>query len=813
MMKNEEKSRFTWIPFYTELAEKLLEYKNNRADLISFVFSKDGLQDFSNYLHLQDKTKKIDDIDPFSFMGIFNRGSLSQSNRIIILDRIKKQFDIKAEVPSDFDGVPVLNYARMFFYHWEALKESCNSLWEAYDAIMNEKLKLWFDYCNIASRRAECTMPLFWCKAYEYIALDSRNIDYLKKNGVDVDVHDEASYLSLLQLLKGKIASGEIRDKSFPEISFSAFNNSMENDKDVSFWSGGIKWDEGKTNKLEDFNNDNCWQIGWDKEDDSKGAKNAWKNIKKVKKGDYLAFHGYGGNNDLTIYQVSLIIGKDEENGKLFFEKLNKPEDTLFHGKAPKMPKGTWWGTLFPITGEEAISKIFGNYYKKDKSSLHLTLYKDILNLKKNIILQGAPGTGKTYNTAALALSICDVTDVDLSNHEAVMERYEQMRYDKEKNPSGQIGFCTFHQSMDYEDFVEGIKPNTENGQISYDYEDGIFKRMVVSSKYAFVNNQKEAIVAFKNFDERWNCLIDSINESSSYIFETKKKNEMKVLDVTDNSITLQGKSAKKATTCYKNEMEKLWTVFGDSNLEEIKNFNTEFRKYVGGNETAKYAILKDLQNKKIDRNYTQEDNQLDYDKKKELASKLDDEDFKTIPNKNYVLIIDEINRGNVSKIFGELITLLEADKRIGSDHPINVMLPYSKESFGVPSNLYIIGTMNTTDRSVGNIDYAVRRRFAFVTLKADRQILVSKYGEESKQVQLFDAVFTFLNDDKKHPDMDIDDLMVGHSYFMADDDNKLKLKLEYEIIPLIREYCKDGIVNVKKDELEKAFNDWKTAI
>ena len=190
------------------------------------------------------------------------------------------------------------------------------------------------------------------------------------------------------------------------------------------------------------------------------------------------------------------------------------------------------------------------------------------------------------------------------------------------------------------------------------------------------------------------------------------------------------------------------------------------------------------------------------------ITGKVDDE-----TPQNYVLIIDEINRGNVSKIFGELITLLEADKRIGGEHPIKVTLPYSKELFGVPSNLYIIGTMNTTDRSVGNIDYAVRRRFAFVTLKADRQILVSKYGEESKQVQLFDAVFTFLNDDKKHPDMDIDDLMVGHSYFMANDDNELKLKLKYEIIPLIMEYSKDGIVNVKKDELKKAFDDWEEAI
>ena len=203
-----------------------------------------------------------------------------------------------------------------------------------------------------------------------------------------------------------------------------------------------------------------------------------------------------------------------------------------------------------------------------------------------------------------------------------------------------------------------------------------------------------------------------------------------------------------------------------------------------------------------------------------ELYYRVEDGIFKTMcknainkDSQNYVLIIDEINRGNVSKIFGELITLLEADKRCGGDHPIKVTLPYSKESFGVPSKLYIIGTMNTTDRSVGSIDYAVRRRFAFVTLKANKQILVDKYGEESKQVKLFDYVYSFLNDDKKHPDMDIDDLMVGHSYFMADDDNELKLKLEYEIIPLIREYNKDCIINVKKDELEKAFNDWKAAI
>jgi 5-methylcytosine-specific restriction protein B len=175
---------------------------------------------------------------------------------------------------------------------------------------------------------------------------------------------------------------------------------------------------------------------------------------------------------------------------------------------------------------------------------------------------------------------------------------------------------------------------------------------------------------------------------------------------------------------------------------------------------------------------------------KNEYRNELEDSDSTT----PYVLIIDEINRGNVSKIFGELITLLEADKRIGGDHPIRVTLPYSKESFGVPSNLYIIGTMNTTDRSVGNIDYAVRRRFAFATLKADKELV--KQNSISPAIELFEAVELFI---KKHQiDMEFEDLMVGHSYFFAKDEYELELKWQYEILPLLNEYIKDGIVNAK---------------
>ena len=184
--------------------------------------------------------------------------------------------------------------------------------------------------------------------------------------------------------------------------------------------------------------------------------------------------------------------------------------------------------------------------------------------------------------------------------------------------------------------------------------------------------------------------------------------------------------------------------------------------------------------------------------------------------DKPVVLIIDEINRGNVSKVFGELITLLEADKRDKGAHPIKATLPYSKTLFGVPSELYIIGTMNTTDRSAGTLDYALRRRFAFVTLKSDVSV-VAKYYEtigdgslKNVAISLFEDVQEFIKDPKHlRGDFDIDDLMVGHSYFMADSRDALANKIEFEVIPLVNEYINDGILSVKSKEKELAFACW----
>ena len=292
------------------------------------------------------------------------------------------------------------------------------------------------------------------------------------------------------------------------------------------------------------------------------------------------------------------------------------------------------------------------NWYNMINSEIEIKKYLTLLKSKKQIILQGAPGTGKTYISAEIALKLIDeenIKGVDFSDRTSVMNAYNRAVTD------GQIVFTTFHQSVDYEEFIEGIKPNIEGEGISYELQSGLFK------------------------------------------------------------------------------------------------------------ELCENAVEKDSL---------------------------------------YVLIIDEINRGNISKIFGELITLLESDKRIGATNEIKARLPYSQNSFGVPQNLFIIGTMNTADRSLGYIDYAVRRRFSFVTLQSDKKILENFYSSielREKAIKLFENVKNIISENISL-DFAAEDLMIGHSYFMAKDEAELTLKLDYDIKPLLKEYIKDGILNISKE-------------
>ena len=394
-----------------------------------------------------------------------------------------------------------------------------------------------------------------------------------------------------------------------------------------------------------------------------------------------------------------------------------------------------------------------------------------LLKKKKNIILQGAPGTGKTYNTAAITLKTLGVTDIDLTDHKAVMKRYDSLLGD-------QIFFTTFHQSLDYEDFVEGLKPHVQTDVdgnsigVTYEPEDGIFKRAC----NAVQTDQSKDIVE---------CIDNFLQKIKGY------QNKREIPTVTGrSSLYVWWKEGNSTVSCRS-------TNSTSSRGEEYTPSPLNIEK-----------IKLQAQGKGVENNWQQ------YAQAFIEAVK---EEFHATTNKPVVLIIDEINRGNVSKIFGELITLLESDKRLNGNHPIKVMLPYSKnEVFGVPSNLYIIGTMNTTDRSTGTLDYALRRRFAFITLKSQDSVIKKFYSDTDNEelgtiaLELFEDIKRFI-ENPKHlcGDMSIDDLMVGHSYFMAESEDELHDKVEYEILPLINEYINDGILNVKNDEKKTAFNSW----
>lgn len=423
-------------------------------------------------------------------------------------------------------------------------------------------------------------------------------------------------------------------------------------------------------------------------------------------------------------------------------------------------------GTLERVNNKNSeTAKFIINWYNQILNNMESQRIVEILKVKKQIILQGAPGTGKTYTTAAVALSILGV-EYDSTNHQDIMLKYRQLE-------NKQIFFTTFHQSMDYEDFVEGLKPEVVDGGIVYKVENGVFKLICQEAE-------------------------NDLKEEDQTGFETKLK------DLRKDCINLQ--NAGKYVTL---------------RTREGAEFNL---MYEVGND--KYFFVRPLNSVVVDPKYylpvqniksyyAQKDNTLNYlSYIIPVVQHLNIIPVKEKKKQNYVLIIDEINRGNISKIFGELITLLESDKRKDGDHHLDVILPYSKKSFEVPSNLYIIGTMNTTDRSVGHIDYAVRRRFAFYTIKSSKDAIDSFYNRmnendlKMKALQVFEGISKYI-EEKKSPDLDLEDLMVGHSYFMARSLDELKLKLEYEIIPLLKEYEKDGLITLNGIERKELGQDW----
>lgn len=374
-----------------------------------------------------------------------------------------------------------------------------------------------------------------------------------------------------------------------------------------------------------------------------------------------------------------------------------------------------------------------------------------------NQILYGSPGTGKTYHTINKAIEIIEnrvLNDEKLKpkNRKALKDKFEEY-----KN-KGQIEFVTFHQSYGYEEFIEGIKAETNGENITYEVKAGIFKELSNRANKN-IEQSKENIIIKKEFD---------------VVFKEK------ILDKLLDNDKLEIKMKK--SSFYIKEVDETHISFDKSGGESqhvllIRNLKLMYEQ---GENKIIMGGLSQYYNPLLE--YLFENSEIKNEEKE--------------PLKNYILIIDEINRGNISKIFGELITLIEPSKRIGADEEIKVKLPYSGKEFGVPKNLYIIGTMNTADRSIAPIDTALRRRFVFEEM-APNPSLLSK--EKTPDIydgvnlkSLLEAINTRIEYlyDRDHT--------IGHAYLIdvktLDD---LIFVFKNKIIPLLAEYFYEDWENI----------------
>lgn len=695
--------RFQWTEFYMELASALLPYKNNRSELIAklkTIFADAGM----NFPFKERGKEVYEDICPFTVFGSFNKG-ITNANRIALLEQFAKQFSIKAAVPTEFDGIPVvMNLSAWFFaykenrgehdidnlwdllekaiaYSDEASTDNKNAFIAAYDTVTKQKMIKW----NI-------TMGLYWARPYTFINLDSTNRAFITDvdnmphyfttifSDINKGLPDGRNYLFMCEQAKNALNQKEYEYHSFPELSYYAWKSNQSgkteetttttvdsNIKETNYWiyspgDNASMWDE--------FYKSGIMGIGWDDVTDLKGFSSK-EEIKDYMKKVYDPSYSYKNNahclwqfaNEIKVGDVIFVkkgMHKIIVKGIVTSDYIyDTSRSTYKHiRKVDWQNKGEWehpgqavMKTLTNIsaypdyvqkllalfaedTSEEVSEQKEIKYplYSKDDFLNEVYMDEDtyntlteLLEAKYNVILQGAPGVGKTFAAKRLAYSIMGQKD------------------------TSRVAMVQFHQSYSYEDFIQGYRPSKDG----FELENGTF--------YKFC---KEA----------------------------------------------------------------------------------------------------------------EEDNE-----------------------RPYFFIIDEINRGNLSKILGELMMLIEKDKR-GE----KIKLLYSNEWFTVPQNVRIIGMMNTADRSLALMDYALRRRFAFFDFAPAFSSEGFKNYLAEKNSQKLESLITAvesLNNTISSDESLGDGFRIGHSYFCTDGeitDEWLKSVVEYEVIPLIKEYWFDEPTKVR---------------
>ena len=517
-----------------------------------------------------------------------------------------------------------------------------------------------------------------------------------------------------------------------------------------------------------------------------------------------------------TCYHMAEVYGKTHNYynamgsnfGKRVKDRYNLPD--CYDSEYDRMRYYT-----IPFVGRDIIEDNKTHYswklrdeLKEALEGMDLTVNVDATNKKefdKNIILYGPPGTGKTYNTAIYAVAIIEnksLEEVSSEDYFDVLERYNEYKKD------GRIEFTTFHQSYGYEEFIEGIKPivndanDDNNKEVVYDVVPGVFKAFcdkierpeIKGSVDTELNDYptvwKVSLEGTGDNPTRRECLdndhirvgYDECGEDATEVIENQEIgysvlnrfiNEMSVGDV--------------VISCYTaSTIDAIGVVTGEYEWNDEYEYYKRLRKVKWLVKGINENIVKINNGKKLS-NPTVHRVNITLSDVMDIVKKHSPEVIETENKGNYVFIIDEINRGNISKILGELITLIEAAKRKGQPEEMQVKLPYSQKEFGVPDNVYIIGTMNTADRSIAAIDTALRRRFSFREMLPQADVLdgievdgLSVSNMLKKMNRRIEVLY-----DREHT--------IGHAYFMPlQYDNSIECLADIfkdKIIPLLQEY------------------------
>lgn len=799
-----------WTTFYMEFADKLLTYKNDRGSLIEIikkVYDTIGL-----------KLPKLEsgellDIDPFTVYGLFNKG-ISDQNRTAILRGFSSEWNLQSEVPEVFPGVPVVNNMAATFYAFQEdvhrKPDDIDNLWEVFDAAIelaeddySGSAKRFEDAYNKAIKQYaikwNLTMGLYWIRPYCYLNLDSRNrwfiVDWKgmpdrfveKIKDLIKNVPNGEDYLFICNECLSTLELGELRYKTIPELSKYAWDESERVNKKEKMWSPSLdEYDPGLT-----------------KEDWLK-LLNDTEIIGPVWGGALAAFYEAGGQ--ATCAQIGQRYGKDPSSisgncTQLAIRIAKETNCPLFEEGGNK----EYWPIMFQM--KKAGADIPGTWLWKLRPELMEALSDfDIMKYQWSIVDEAPPRADVNYwwmlcNPKIWDFSAVDVgfeQDYTLYNSNGHKRRIFQNFLDAKEGDiifgymstpiKKLVGLGVVTKAQDGERI---LFKKTEDFENPIDYSE--LKDAPDLKTAEFMGGAQGSL--FKVKPEEAEYLLDIIAEANPapVVKEAEKYSSEKFL----NEVFMGAKDYAK--------LKKL--------LERKKNVILQGAPGVGKTHSAKrlaYSIMgqKDEDRIKIiqfHQNYSYEDFIMGY--------RPDGDTFTLTtgvfydfckkaardPERDYFFIIDEINRGNLSKIFGELLMLIEADHRTDK-----VQLAYRQEQFSVPDNLYIIGMMNTADRSLALIDYALRRRFSFFTMKPDYQLPSFQKYQEQVNNSHFNALIKTVEDLNRAIEDDSAlgaGFCIGYSYFCDEkeviDDDWINSVVEYDLIPTLEEYWFDDQTKV----------------